>query len=84
MARRRNNPNNQFVKKANPQEPQDSQPWNRSRVEVEPMPAEPETQVTAPESRGRYNDRIKVAPMDEQGRATDRALKGWPEGIKKA
>jgi hypothetical protein len=46
-------------------------------MEIEPIP---ETQA-APE--GRYKDRIKVAPMDDQGRATDRALKGWPEGLKK-
>ena len=61
----------------------DDQPWNHSRMEIEPMPQQPETQ-TQPDSKGRFNDRIKVSPMDEQGRATKRALKGWPTGVKKA
>lgn len=72
MANKKNNPGNPFVKKP------DSQPWNRSQMEIEP--AEQGTQASPP---GRYQDRIKVAPMDEQGRATDRALKGWPEDLKK-
>jgi hypothetical protein len=62
----------------------DDQPWNHSTMEVEPMPQEaPETQ-TQPEPKGRFNDRIKVSPVDSEGRATKRALKGWPTGLKKA
>jgi hypothetical protein len=75
VPQRRNNPGSQFVKKS---PAADDQPWNKSQIVVEP--AEP----AAPNGSGRYSDRIMVPPMDEQGRATDRALKGWPEGIKKA
>jgi hypothetical protein len=69
-----NNPNAPFVKKSQGKDPQ---PWNRSRVEVEPS-EEPQM----PE--GRYSDRIKISPMDEQGRAKPRAVRNWPEGLKKA
>jgi hypothetical protein len=87
---RQNNANNQFVKKAEapkigPQE--DPQPWNRSQMEIEPMEPgiEPRKPVAseAVEPRGRYSDRIKISPMDDQGRAKPRALKGWAEGLKR-
>jgi hypothetical protein len=70
----RNNSNNQFVKKSDPQ--------NKSRMVIEPSLDSP--QPTPEPSPGRYNDRIKIAPMDEEGRATPRAVKNWPEGVKKA
>jgi hypothetical protein len=73
MPNRRNNPNNQFVKKS-----ADDQPWNRSRMIVEPAEATPAT-----EPQGRYNDRIKISPVDEGGAATPRAIKNWPEGLKR-
>lgn len=76
MANKKNNPGNAFVKKP------DSQPWNRSQMEIEPIP-ENQAAPQAPQ-KPRYNDRIKISPMDEQGRATDKALSGWAEGIKKA
>ena len=79
MANGRNNPNNPAVAKA---APADDQPWNRSTMEIEPLPSpEADPQIT---SKGRYNDRIKISPMNEQGAATKRAVKGWPEGLKKA
>ena len=53
----------------------DSQPWNRSRMVVEPVPSEPQ---------GQFSDRIRVSPIDAQGRAKNRALKGWPTGTKRA
>ena len=82
---RRNNANNQFVKRAEGPQPkigpqEDPQPWNRSHMEIEPSEdAAPE----APAPAGRYNDRIKISPMDDQGRAKPRALKGWAEGLKR-
>ena len=78
MANGRNNPNNPAVAKQAPAP--DPQPWNRSTMEIEPSPAV-DPQITP---QGRYNDRIKLSPMNEEtGAATKRALKGWPEGVKK-
>jgi len=74
MPQKKNNPSNQFVKKPDPQ------PWNKSRIEIEPAPVPEAPQ----DSKGRYNDRIKIAPTDEKGNATPRALDNWPEGLKKA
>lgn len=85
MPQRRNNPNNQFVKKADPgTSAVDEQPWNKSRIEIEPAQAEEQAAPPAVQGpRERFSDRIKYSPMDEQGRATDKALKGWT-GIKRA
>jgi hypothetical protein len=49
-------------------------------MEIEPSP-EMDSQITP---QGRYNDRIKISPMNEQGAATKRAVRGWPVGQKKA
>lgn len=78
MANGKNNPNNPAVAKQQPA-PAD-QPWNRSTMEIEPSP-EMDSQITP---QGRYNDRIKISPMNEQGAATKRAVRGWPVGQKKA
>ena len=76
MANRKNNPSNQFVKKLGV----DLQPWNRSRMQVEPSEDSP---TAAPEPRGRYSDRIKISPTEESGAATPRTVRNWPEGLKK-
>jgi hypothetical protein len=75
MPNRRNNPKNPAVAKPSV----DPQPWNKSRMEIEPSPT-PETQITP---QGRYEDRIKIPSMTEGGAATPRAVRGWPEGLKK-
>jgi hypothetical protein len=55
------------------------QPWNRSRMEIEPSPETP-----TPEAKGRYNDRIRVSPMNDKGQATPKAVRNWPMGPKRA
>jgi hypothetical protein len=61
----------------------DSQPWNKSQIEVEPAPVEGPVQGPSEEPRGRFNDRIKISPMKENGAANKRAVGGWREGQKK-
>lgn len=76
---RQNNPNNQFVKKPG------ASSGDRNRMVIEPSEDNPQSPIgPLPAPSGQYSDRIKVSPMDEQGRATGRAVKGWPEGLKKA
>jgi hypothetical protein len=57
----------------------DSQPWNKSTMEIEPA----QDSAEGSEPKGRYQDRIKVSPMNEKGAATKKAVRGWPEGQKK-
>lgn len=71
----RNNPQNPAVARA-----VDSDPGNRSSMSIEPSP-EVEPQITP---QGRYNDRVRVRPFNNQGKANPQALKNWPEGQKKA
>lgn len=54
----------------------DQQPWNKSQIEIEPA------EETKP--AGQFSDRIKLSPYNKEGKAGGRALKGWPEGQKKA
>jgi len=66
----------------------DAQPWNKSTMEIEPAPTtgpEQGPQESKQEPKGRFKDRIKVSPMNEAtGAANKRAVRNWPEGLKKA
>lgn len=78
MPQRRNNPNNQFVKKANPgSSTLEDGPWNKSQIEIEPSEDSPQAPIQGP--RERFSDRIKI----DQDHASERGLKGWT-GIKRA
>jgi hypothetical protein len=73
---------NYSLKDTPPADKLETGPWNKSKMEIEPAPTEGPVQGPQ-EPKGRFSDKLKISPMNEQGAANKKAVRGWPEGQKK-